>query len=230
MASSSRALVRPQPQGSKRNWHAQALTISSHCTLSHRQMVQKGAIMIGPLDVIRVLNEAEVGFVLMGTYGIAGWRQQPRATQDVDVLVQKKDHRKAVAAITRAFPGLKGQDSPVVTRFTDPETGEVVIDLMKPGQDLYKLVFKNALWVEKSHRVPNLEMALTSKFAAMISPNRSYDKKLVDGGDFVNMVKKNFKAIDRKKLRRLAEKVYRGGGESIIKMIDDLQAGRRIEF
>lgn len=186
--------------------------------------------MIGPKDVIRVLNEARVGFVLMGTYGIAGWRRQPRATQDVDVLIQKKDHRKAVAAIAKAFPELKGKDYAVVTRFTDPATGETVIDLMKPVQKIHKMVFKNAIWVRESHQVPTLEMALISKFAAMISPNPSYDKKLVDAGDFVNMVKNNFKSIGRNQLRRLAEKVYRGGGDEIIQMIDDLKAGRRIEF
>jgi hypothetical protein len=193
-------------------------------------MVHQDATMVGPKDVIRVLNEAGVGFVLMGTYGIAGWRRQPRATQVVDVLIKKKDHREAVAATARAFPELLSKDSGAVTRFSDPDTGEAVIDLMKPGQEFLKTAFKNAIWVGKSHQVPNLEMALTSKFAAMLSPNRSYDRKLVDGGDFVNMVQANSGAIDRQKLRRLAEKVYKGGGDGIIKMIDDLQAGRRIEF
>lgn len=210
--------------------HAQALAVSSFCAQSQRQLLHEDGTRIGPLEVIRVLIAADVDFVLMGTYGIVGWRRQGRATKDVHILVKKKDHRTAVAAIVKAFPDLQVKDYAVVTRFTDPTIREAVIDLMKPAQEIHKAAFSNTIWVDESYQVPNLEMALVSKFAAMTSPNRSYEKKLVDGGDFVEMVKKNYKKIDRTRLALLANKVYRGGAAEIVKMIDDLKAGRRIEF
>ncbi len=42
--------------------------------------------IIAPQQVIAILNQAKVPFVLVGAYGLAGW-MNPRATQDVDVVV-----------------------------------------------------------------------------------------------------------------------------------------------
>ena len=42
---------------------------------------------ISPLDVIRVLHEAGVKFMLVGAHGLGGWIGAPRATKDVEVLV-----------------------------------------------------------------------------------------------------------------------------------------------
>src|SRR5208283_2074899 len=86
------------------NWHEQALRISSSLTLHYRQKYQRNAVMVTPEAVIQVLTKAGADFVLMGTYGVEGYRTEPRATQDVDVLVRKKDLRKAVAALTAQYP------------------------------------------------------------------------------------------------------------------------------
>jgi len=53
--------------------------------------------------------------VLMGTHALNTWRDEPRATQDVDVLVRKRDVRKAVQAIRATYPNLVIRDYPVVT-------------------------------------------------------------------------------------------------------------------
>jgi hypothetical protein len=210
--------------------HEEWFRISSALTTTHRRMFQQQATMVTPEAVIKALNEADVGFVLMGTYGVAGWRSEPRATQDVDVLVRKKDHRQAVRAIRALYPHLTVQDLPVVTRFTDPATGLAVVDLMKPSQIVFSMAFRNSIVVGGSHRIPNLEMGLVSKFAAMTSPNRSQGKKLIDGGDFYDMVITNQNALDRAKLRRLADKVYPDGGKEILQMVEDILAGRTLTF
>src|SRR6516225_5621358 len=76
--------------------HRIALTKSSQLTTIFRRMYKPKAAMITPEAVIKILNKAKVKFVLMGTHGIGGWRSEPRATQDVDVLILKSHHRKAV--------------------------------------------------------------------------------------------------------------------------------------
>jgi hypothetical protein len=43
-------------------------------------------------------------------------------------------------------------------------------------------------------------------------------------------VETNLEAIDRKKLEKLAELVYKGGGKEILDHIIDIEAGRRIHF
>jgi len=79
--------------------HKVALGKSSQLTAIFRRMYKPQAPMVTPEVVIKVLNKAKVKFVLMGTHGIGGWRSEPRATQDVDVLISKSHHRKAVAAV-----------------------------------------------------------------------------------------------------------------------------------
>ena len=210
--------------------HLEALRTSSRLTETFRRMYRREAAQVEPEDVVRVLKVAGAKFILMGTHGVGGWRSHARATEDVDVLVAKKDHRKAIQALRRAFPQLTVEDYPVVTRFIDPATGKQLIDLMKPNQPLFEVAFKNTVRVEDSHLVPDLEMALASKFAAMVSPNRAYDKKLIDGGDFVNIVNHNRAAIDLKKLKRLGERVYPGGGIEVLKLVEDIRAGRRLQI
>ena len=61
--------------------------------------------MIPPGEVIRVLREAGVRFVLSGAYALNVWTDAPRATVDVDVLIASGDHA-AAAAIQTAFPRL----------------------------------------------------------------------------------------------------------------------------
>ncbi len=147
--------------------------------------------MVKPEKVIATLHQAGVCCVLMGTHGLGGYRSEPRATQDVDVLVKKKDIRKAVRALRAAYPKLLVQDTPVVTRFIDPATDKPVIDVMKPTQQVYQVVFRYTIPVGKTHRIPDLEMALASKFAAMVSPNRTAAKKMMDASDFIDVFNHN---------------------------------------
>jgi hypothetical protein len=184
--------------------------------------------MATPKKVIRVLNKAGVNFVLMGTHALNGWRSQARATEDVDVLVAKKHHTKAIRAIHEAFPTLIMEDSLIVTRFKDPATGDPRIDLMKPLQTVYLLVFRHTFEVRGSHKVPDLEMALIAKFAAMVSPYRTTPRKLQDAADFADIVVHNKSKIDTSKLRRLANEVYKGAEGEIAKLIEDIFAGRQI--
>ncbi len=186
--------------------------------------------MISPEDVISVLSETGVRFMLMGNYGITGWRLERRASEDVDVLVRTRDHRKAVQVIRQAFPELQIKDTPVVTRFIEQATGIALIDLMKPNQPLFKGAFRQTVLVEEGYLIPNLEFALASKFAAMVSPNRADEKKFLDAADFTSMVKKNQSSIHLRRLRRLGELVYRGGGAEIEELVENIKAGRRIEF
>jgi hypothetical protein len=186
--------------------------------------------MIAPEDVIRVLNAAGVRFILMGNYGITGWRLERRASEDVDVLVRTRDHRKAVDAVHRSFPDLQMKDFPIVTRFINPATEIPVIDLMKPNQPLFKVAFRQMILVEEGYLIPNLEFALACKFAAMVSPNRAEQKKHLDAADFISMVQKNSSSIRLASLKRLGERVYPGGGREIMQLVEDAKAGRRLVF
>src|ERR1700722_9365452 len=197
--------------------HRTALSISTNVTRNIRRLQGRTAMNIEPREVIKVLNKAKVKFTLVGAHGIAGWLLDPRASQDVDFLIHAQ-HKKAVQAVRKAFPELRVEEILVVTRFIDPATERPVIDLMKPDSDLHQAVPDYSVQVGKSHRVPDLEMALALKFAAIDSPNRRTNKKLLDKADFFSMVAAHGDEIAEDKLFSLGEMVKNGGGKAILKL------------
>lgn len=208
----------------------QAILTAGSLTRIFNRMYRRMAAEVVPEDVVRVLRRARVRFVLMGTHGVGVWRSEPRGTQDVDVLVTRRDHSRAVRALKNRFGDLVVRDHEAVTRFIDPATDREVIDLMKPVDPLFRAVFRNTVETELGVRVPNLEMALAAKFAAMVSPNRRKDKKLVDGGDFYNIAAHHQQEIDLAKLKTLGDKAYPGGGFEILEKIEAVRENRDLIY
>jgi hypothetical protein len=187
---------------------------------------------IPPIDVVKVLNDAGISFILVGAYGLGGWLQKPRATEDVDVLVAAKHHKKALKALLTAFPDLEADDLPVVTRLRDRQTHTVAIDVMKPNQQLFRAAFKHTHTLRAGgqvYRVPSLEMALAMKFAPMVSVHRADADKFQDAHDFIYMVQSN-PEIDLKKLATLGDLVYPEGGKEIIEKVRQVRAGEKLKL
>jgi hypothetical protein len=187
---------------------------------------------IPPLDIVRILNAAKVRFMLVGAHGLAGWRAEPRATQDVDILVGHRQHQKAVRVLLKEYPHLQPDDQEVVIRLRDAETGDVLIDIMKATQPLFRDALRHTQLVESEgikYKIPTLEMALAMKFAPMISIVRVDEKKYVDAADFIRIVKKN-PNIDLDLLAQLGELVYPGGGKEIVELVRKVQAGEKLQL
>jgi hypothetical protein len=101
---------------------------------------------------------------------------------------------------------------------------------MKPVQPPYRDIFKHTKKTamgKESYRVPTLEMALTCKFAPMISLMRMDEKKHQDAADFIAMVRNNAE-IDLEKLAELGDLVYNGGGKEIVEMVRKVRAGEKL--
>jgi len=209
--------------------HLEALATSTRLTRWFRKGREPEVLKVTPDNVIAALNRVGIRPVLLGTYGIGGYRSEARATEDVDVLVGKREVRKAIRVLEEAFPYLEVQDTEVVTRFRNAATQKVALDVMKPSSQAAQAVFRNSISVGKTHRIPTLEMALVSKFMAIISPTRRQAKKLIDMGDFVDVVQHNRAVLNLRKLRRLAETANPGTGAKIIRMVADIDAGRAIQ-
>ena len=210
--------------------HARSLELSTAITRTWYQMYGGQAVQITPADVVSVLNDAKVTFVMMGAHAIGGWLEEARATQDVDLLVERHHHDTATKAIVAAFPNLIVEDGVVVTRFRDPDLNQVVIDPMKPKHAIHQAVFDKTIAVGTTHRIPCLEMAMATKFSAMVSRHRQLERKYQDVADFLNMAKRNLDSLDREKLSRFGEIVFPGGGEQILQTLDDLLNDRQIKL
>jgi hypothetical protein len=190
------------------------------------------ADLITPLQVIIVLNEAGAKFVLMGAHAIGGWMDNPRATQDVDVLVAARSVKKAVRALLAAFPDLEADDQDVVVRLRHADTKVGAIDVMKPLEELFRATLKSTRTLElegQTYRIPSLEMALALKFAPMIRLNRPDEKKHIDAHDFITMVKVNGE-IDLDKLAELGNLVYANGGKEIVEKVRQVRAGEKLKL
>lgn len=223
-------IARPRRTPDPVQEHLQALHMSSELTRWFRRVREPNVEKVTAEGVIAALNRAGINPVLMGTHGLIGYRSEPRATQDVDVLVTKKDARKAVSVLEREYPYLEVYDGSVVTRLVDPVSLKVVIDVMKPTSQVMKLVFRHSLKIGRTHRIPALEMALACKFVAMLAPNRRQEKRLVDLSDFIDVVRNNRTSLDLDKLERLANLAHPRGGATILRMVADIDAGRDIQL
>lgn len=187
---------------------------------------------IAPHEVARLLNEHKLPFVLVGAHAISVWLDQPRLTQDVDIIVPKRYQRKVVRLLQETFPNLVAEDDEAVTRFRDRDSRKVLIDVMKPVESHVKAALKNIISIEMESvpiNVPTLEMALALKLAPMISLVREDEKKFTDASDFTAMVKFN-DAIDLGKLAQFGELVSPGGGKEIVKKVRQIRAGERLQL
>jgi hypothetical protein len=77
--------------------------------------------------------------------------------------------------------------------------------------------------------VPSAEAAMAQKFCSMINPARPVDDRMQDAVDFSRAAKLQKKA-SLALLRELGELVYAGGGDAIIKLVEDSRAGRTLEL
>ena len=65
-----------------------------------------------PIEILGKTDKdyrAEAGrlLTLVGLHGLSGWMREPRATQDVDVIVALRQHHKATRALLAAFSELE---------------------------------------------------------------------------------------------------------------------------
>jgi hypothetical protein len=187
---------------------------------------------IPPLEVIRVLNAAQVRFMLVGAHGIGGWHDEARATQDVVIVVGFRHHQKATRALIAAYPQLAVDDQEVAVRLSDPETGKAVIEVMKANQPLFRQALQHTRTITAkglSYKIPSLEIALAMKFGPMVSIVRADEKKLVDASDFIKIVKAN-PMIDLETLAELGELVYPGGGKDVVELVRKVRAGEKLQL
>ncbi len=210
--------------------HVEALRESSKLTRWFRKDREPEVLEVTPENVIAALNRAGIRPVLLGAYGINGYRSEARSTGDVDVLVNKRQVRKAIRVLADEYPDLKIEDHSVVARFRNPVTDMIVLDVMKPTSQTVQAVFRNSVRIGETHRIPNLEMALVTKYKAMTGPTRKPAKKHIDAGDFTDIVMQNRAVLDLKKLKRLGDIASPGEGAAILRLIADIDAGRMIEL
>jgi len=175
------------------------------------------------VEVIDVLNKGGVECVLVGAQMLGHYTGEPRATQDVDVVVN--DVERAVRVVRAKWPHFTFDDQQPVVRVRDGEF--VVIDLMKPV-DLYGKVFANSITGTIGNvkiLIPTPELAVAMKYAAMISTWRKRGKRHIDVGDFIHLVESQPK-LDVEKVGQFVAYLWAGAEDEVKKYIDDVRNDR----
>jgi hypothetical protein len=168
----------------------------------------------------------------MGLHGYVGYMPNPRATQDVDIMVPYSSRKRASKAIAAQWPKLIVRELSQVTRFLDPldldNDGQPkpTVDIMHPWAPFQELILKEYVVVDKEtqHRIPTLDAALVSKYAAMVSPHRDRDKKEQDAVDFRRLCRANRGTINESALRRLAGMIWEGAADEIVRFVEVAQS------
>jgi hypothetical protein len=208
--------------------HLSGMATASEITSDFRKQHRPKSMNITSQQVIETLQAAKLDhWVLMGLYGYVGYLAQPRATQDVDILVSELQLEQAIRAISKRWPKLVVERTPVVTRFLD--TGDIaidhqmkqVIDLMRPTDAFYQTILECEHRIEHpaTHRIPTLEGAIVAKYSAIISPYRVWERKQQDAVDLRNIILPNVPRINRQRLQQLGELVYPGGGAELLEFL-----------
>jgi hypothetical protein len=194
--------MRPIVMGSIRR-HIWAVRTASRCTQWWRDMACPKAVRVSPRGVIRALNHEGIRPVLIGTYGLNGWREEPRGTQDVDVLVRRLEVSRSVMALSERYPTLKIERLPTVIRFVDSATKHGVLDLHKPVYPLSGRLFRTAIKIGETHDIATLEMTIVSKLNLMSSPERDVANRLQDMADLMSVIDYNRSILDMPQLHTL---------------------------
>ena len=82
---------------------------------------------------------------------------------------------------------------------------------------------------ETGLRLPVVEAAIVSKYAAIISPYRSFIRKEQDAVDFRRLIKTNHQNLRRDILRDLAGDVWEGGADEIERYVAAALQDQRFE-
>jgi hypothetical protein len=145
--------------------------------LSESQMREIGREFISSSDIRKLLSKHDIPHMVVGAHALGEITGEPRATQDVDIIVKQDDYDRTIEIIQKRY-GLRAEGN----RIKDKE-GNVLVDVLTDDHPIY------ATAMETGDRSPSPEMILVMKFLAGINPLRRVDKKYMDRADFYNLLR-----------------------------------------
>jgi hypothetical protein len=179
---------------------------------------------IPPLDIAKILNRMKVFYVFVGGVIVGCWTGDPRATEDVDLILGKgAPVRRIVAAIGKIRKDLKSTIYPSVIRFEgkSPTGQRNLIDLIRPYDGVYSHAeeyFVDITVQGVPVRIPTPEMLVVMKFAAATSLTRAPLKQAQDMIDLKTVVLAQ-PTLDLVIVRRIANFIGPTLGAKLIRLI-----------
>lgn len=143
-----------------------------------------------PALVAKLLNDASIDFVIIGAHALGVHTKEPRATADVDVVVN--DVPRAVKTLKNIRPNTKVLDlGATVGKRIATSKGIELVDVLSPSGGVRGELFSNRIKITLDGQpasIPTLTAMLALKWLAMFSPARKGSKQIIDRGDFIQMI------------------------------------------
>ena len=204
---------------------------------SHQLSRQAVADAVSPQEIVLILSKIGAKHVLVGGHMLSFYTGSPRATVDVDVIVSTAHVKKAVDAISAAYPQFDERDLVYNVRFSSRAHGRGEnaerIDIVRSNTPLFDKIIKSHSVAVKSEgrtvHLPTVEAAIALKFAAAVSPNRGDEKRPQDRTDLMLIISRN-RNLNHGVLNELGDLAYPGGGEELVTLVSGIQGGKPVSI
>ncbi|MFO0969021.1 MAG: hypothetical protein U0793_26000 [Gemmataceae bacterium] len=205
--------------------HWRAIRTSGWLTGLFRRQFEKKTLNATPERILNVLKSSRIRCVLIGVVGMAGWRSQPRASGDVDILVARSNFSKAVSRLRGEFRLLR------VTRDKGKATfdwrgrfgWDSIIDVFKPSDRLLREAYSDPIVLPNGVRIARLEVALATKYRNATNATREWGDKYQDAADLGDSFRQSEPYVDMGILRKLADVVRPNGGLRLVRFLNHLK-------
>ena len=171
--------------------------------------------------------------MLIGSHARGGWMDEPRASGDVDFLISRRHHRKAVSALVKAYPRLQVIDDLHVTRLYDSAASKhPLIDLWRPFCGILRTALRhrhNAQLEKQRFAVPTVELEMALCFARFFDLPWSDGEKYQVTHDIMLLARVRLD-IDLDKLAALGDHVFVGAGKRMVAKVKTIQQGKKVRW
>jgi hypothetical protein len=185
-------------------------------------------------ELAGVLKEVQSDHALVGGLAV-GYHSRPRATIDVDMIVPRRKLKLIAAALRRRGYVIKTHQDlvQVFPPGADTEKAEQIADLVsREANPVLRAAFDQ---VEPANvlghhvKVVNRGALVALKFHAGISPTRATGDRHQDITDIARVIETSFGPADADVAVHIAERIHKGAGSELLKLIDDLRHGRQVK-
>jgi Nucleotidyl transferase AbiEii toxin, Type IV TA system len=179
---------------------------------------------ISPLKIARVLNRMKVFYVFVGGVIVGCWTGDPRATEDVDLVLGKgAPIRRVISAIKGIRKDLESTTHRSVIRVRGASATGVrnLVDLIRPYDGVYSHAERYFITIRVKGtpiRIPTPEMLVVMKYAAATSMNRVPLKQAQDMIDLKTVAIAQ-QSLDLAIVRALANSIGPTLGERLVRLI-----------
>lgn len=188
-------------------------------TLSGKQM-SSASLRANIPELIGVFDALPIAWCLAGAHAV-GLYAEPRATQDIDFIVDDRKLKRLLSALEQRFGDLNLQDVGAAVRLMG-----LSVDLIRAGaHPLFRAALDHSVRVDAWH-VPKIEVLIALKFLSATSAWRGANRKRQDAVDLVSLYESiDADQLDRALLAQLAGLVYPGAARELDEMLARVDRG-----